>query len=187
VAGGTGAVACGMGRAKPTGAVIDNFDGMKQTVEWRLSDATQMHDKVVMPNGSLNVVVTGTDTLAVGALAFWAAMNRSCMDGSSYMGIQFTVKGNVTTLLLQVATPATYPLADGGTCNSATLCAYAHYQKDITASLPTGGTVKVAFADLKAAFGTPAAFDKSALVALVFLTHDATATHSFNIDNISFY
>jgi hypothetical protein len=185
--GGAMGIACGMGRTKPTGAVIETFDGVTQILEWLLADAATPAGKPTKPTGSLKVPVTGADTLAVGALASWAAMNRPCMDGSTYQGIQFTVTGDVTKLLFQVSTPATLPIADGGICASDTLCSYAHYQLDITTSLAKGGTVKVAFSDLKAAFGTPAAFDKSALVALVFHTTDLVKTHSFTIDNISFY
>jgi hypothetical protein len=186
-AGGSAAGACGMGRKTATGAVIENFDGMTQVLEWLLADRMNTAGTRVMPTGSLTVPVTGPDTLAVGALASYAAMNRPCMDGSAFTGIQFSVTGTVTSLHLRIGTPATYPLTDGGNCESATLCAYAHYDKDVSASLPAGGVVRVNFADLRAPFGMPAAFDKSALISLVFLTLDPTTTHSFTVDNISFF
>jgi hypothetical protein len=176
-----------MGKTTARGAVIENFDGSSQVLEWLLADRTNLQGTPVAPMGKLTVPVTGAETLALGALASWAAMNRPCMDGSTYTGIQFSVSGNTSNLLFRIGSPVTYPLTDGGTCNSATLCAYAHYQKDVTSSLAAGGLVKVAFADLTAPFGMPAPFDKSALIALIFLTLDTDTTHSFTIDDVSFY
>ena len=140
-----------------------------------------------MPTGSLKVMVTGPDTAALGALASWAMANRPCMDASAYSGIQFTLSGTVTNLRLQLGTPATLPAEDGGICTNIPACSYAHYQKDPTPNLAAGGTVKVDFKTLVPAFGTPAPFDKSALVSVVFITSDAVTTHSFTVDNISFY
>jgi hypothetical protein len=185
--GGGAVAACGLGKTAPAMAIIDNFDGMKVTLEWRTADAANPAGAVVTPMGNLKVMVTGADTLAVGALAMWAAMNRPCMDGSQYTGIQFDVTGTVSNLLFRVGTPATLPTADGGTCTDAAACGYAHYQKDVTSSLAAGGQVKVAFADLRPPWGSPAAFDKSALISVVFLTTDKDTTKSFTIDNISFY
>jgi len=178
--------ACGTGKTAPNGTVIDNFDGMSQVLEWRTADATNLAGTVVMPMGSLNVPVTGKETLALGALASWAALSRPCMDASAYTGIQFTAMGNVTNLLFRIATPGTYPTSEGGICTTPD-CAYAHWQKDVTAGLAGGATIQVSFAELTAPFGKPLPFDKSALNALVFLTTDEDATHSFTIDNVSFY
>jgi hypothetical protein len=160
---------------------------MKQVLEWDTATEATNSSKQVMPTGMLKVQVAGKMyTTAAGALATWAAANRPCLDGSAYMGIQFNVTGNVTALRFQVETPATLPIAEGGVCNSATACEYANYQKDITAD-QKGALVKVAFMDLKAAFGTPAAFDAHNLVSIVFVTTDTNVAHSFTVDNISFY
>jgi hypothetical protein len=184
--GASGAIACGMGKKAPTGAVIDNFDGQKQVLEWLQADAMHTAGMKITPMGSMKVTVTGNETLAAGALATWAMANRPCMDGSMYTGIQFNASGTVTNLLFRIGTPATYPVAEGGTCTSPTACEYAHYQKNVTAMLGTA-VIKVPFAELTAPFGTPAPFDKSALISLVFLTTDTNTAHSFTIDNISFY
>jgi hypothetical protein len=186
-AGGASAAGCGMGKTNPTGAVIDNFEGMKQIVEWRRADKANPDGTAIMPMGSMKIMVTGPDTLAVGALASWAAKDRPCLNGSMYSGIQFNATGDVTSLMVRIGTPATYPVSDGGICTSAALCGYAHWQKIVTPSLNSTMPIKVAFSELTAPFGMPAAFDKSALIALVFLTLDPNTAHSFTIDNISFY
>jgi hypothetical protein len=187
-AGGTTAVACGMGRTKPASAVIDNFDGMKLVVEWDEADDINTNGTKINPTGTLKVTANGKNNYAVGALASWAAVNRPCMDGSMYNGIQFNVTGNVTGLFFRITTPATLPAGkDGGICTSDTLCNYAHYQKDISTSLPAGGLVKVPFMDLKPSFGTPAPFEKSSLVGIIFRTTDTNTAHTFTIDNVSFY
>jgi hypothetical protein len=180
------AIACGMGRTKPTGPVLDNFDGMKQVLAW---EQAFMNSKsmTIMPTGSLKVTVLGPETYAAGLLAPWAAMNRACMDASAYQGIQFTASGNVTSLYFRIGTAATYPVEEGGVCASATTCAYAHYQKILTTPLSGAAPIKVAFSELLAPFGTPPPFDKSSLISIVFLTLDTNATHTFTIDNISFY
>jgi hypothetical protein len=179
--------ACGNVRSTPSGEVIDNFDGQKQALQWLVADMMNTKGTEVMPTGKLTVPVTGPETLALGALAMWAAADRPCMDGSQYTGIQFTVSGNVNKLLFRIGTPATYPTEDGGTCTSATMCGYAHYQKDVTASVASGGTVKVAFADMAAPWGSPAKFEASNLISVIFLTLDTDTTHSFTIDDVAFY
>ena len=131
--------------------------------------------------------MVGNDTHAVAALAMWAAFNRPCMDGSAYQGIQFKVSGNVTDLLVRIGTPATYPVTDGRHLHRRRQVQLAHYQKNVTASLTAGAVVKVAFSELTPPWGSPAAFDKSALVSLVFLTTDKDMTHKFTIDDIAFY
>src|SRR5205085_4159304 len=141
-AGGTTAVACGMGRTKPLSAVIDNFDGMTKVLEWDQADDMNTMGTKIMPTGSLKITSNGKNNYALGALASWAAMNRPCMDASTYMGIQFNVTGNVTSLFFRVVTPGTLPLSEGGICTSATACEYAHFQKNISTSLPAGGLVK---------------------------------------------
>jgi hypothetical protein len=108
------------------------------------------------------------------------------MDASMYTGIQFNASGTVTSLLFRIGTPATYPVSEGGTCTNPTACNYAHWQKIVTGSLGTA-PIKVPFSELTAPFGTPAPFDKSALISLIFLTLDTNTTHTFTIDNISFY
>jgi hypothetical protein len=183
--GGSGAVACGMGKTKATGAVIDNFDGQKQVAEWLQADAMHTAGMKIMPTGQMKITVTGMETLAAGSLASWAASNRPCLDASAYTGIQFNASGDVNTLLFRLGTPATYPVSEGGTCTDVGSC-YAHWQKNVTANLGTA-LIKVPFAELTAPFGTPAAFDKSALVSIIFLTLDTNTAHSFTIDNISFY
>jgi hypothetical protein len=107
------------------------------------------------------------------------------MDSGAYTGIKFSVTGNTTDLLFRVATPATYPTAEGGSC-AGTECAYAHYQKDVTASL-AGGSAMVAFSELMKPWDNMTTFFKTDLVGLVFLTTDVDPTHSFTIDNIEFY
>jgi hypothetical protein len=185
---GGAAVACGAGKSTPMGAVIDNFDGMKQVLEWRVANDGNNAGTVVMPTGSLEVTVAGPNTLALGALASWAAFNRPCMDASNYQGIQFKVSGTVTNLELRVPTPATYPLADGGVCTDATKCSYAHYRKIVPqATVTAGGMVQVPFSELMPPWGAPPPFDKSAVIAVVFLTTDADMTHKFTIDDIAFY
>jgi len=168
------------------GAIIDNFDGQKQVVEWLQADIVNKAGTKITPTGSMKITVTKMETQAVGALATWAMANRPCVDGSMYTGIQFNASGNVTDLLFRIGTPATYPVGEGGTCTSATLCEWAHYQKNITAMLGTA-VIKVPFSELTPAWGAPAPFDKSALISLVFLTTDINTMHSFTIDNISFY
>lgn len=189
---GGGAVAgnaCGMGRTVPTSAMIDNFDGMTQVLEWDQADmAHPMGNFKIMPMGMLTVMASnnGTNgTYAAGLIAHWAAANRPCMDASTYMGIKFTVTGNTTDLKFRVATPGTTPTTDGGICAD-TLCAYAHFQADVTASL-AAGTAQVPFTMLMQPWANSSVFDKSALTEIVFLTTDTTAGHSFTIDNISFY
>jgi hypothetical protein len=184
--GATGAPACGMGRTKPTGMVIDNFDGQKQILEWRRADKMNTAGTVIMPTGSMKIMVTGMETLAAGALAPWAAKDRPCLDASAYTGIQFNATGDVGTLMVRFATPGTIPVADGGVCTNDLLCAYAHWQKVLMTPL-SATLVKVPFSELIAPFGMPPAFDKSALVTLVFLTLDTNTAHSFTIDNIAFY
>jgi hypothetical protein len=185
--GGTPGAACGLGRTSPTGAVIDNFDGQSQILEWLLADKMNTKGTATKPTGKLTVPVTGMETLALGALASWAMADRPCMDGSQYQGIQFTVSGTVTDLRFRLGTPATYPLTDGGTCTSDATCGYAHYEKKIT-PIPTAPTmVKVAFSDMTAPWGTPGPFEKSNLVSLIFLTLDTDTTHNFVIDDVSFY
>jgi hypothetical protein len=188
--GGSAAPGCGMMRKAPMGAVIDNFDGMSQVLEWDLSDGTKDANHVpataVKPMGSLMVTPTGPGTYAAALLATWAAMDRPCMDGSGYQGIQFSVTGTVTSLRFRVGSAGTYPTTEGGTCADAT-CAYAHYEKDVSANVATGGSVQVPFASLTAPFGMPGPFDKSSLITILFLTLDADTTHTFTIDNISFY
>jgi hypothetical protein len=187
-AGGSSAPACGMGRTKPTNAIIDNFDGMSQVLEWLQADDMNTAGTKLMPmGGMLKLTANGKNNYALGALAPWAASSRPCKDGSSYMGIQFNVTGNVTSLIFRVVTPGTLPLSEGGICTSATLCEYAHYQKDVSTSLPAGGLVKVPWGDLKPAFGAPAPFDKTSLVSIVFWTKDTMTTHSFTIDNVAYY
>jgi hypothetical protein len=129
------------------------------------------------------------DTLALGALAPWAASSRPCMDASSYQGIQFKVGAStVTNLELRVPTPATLPLIDGGVCTDDTKCSYAHYRKIVPqATVTAGGMVQVPFSELMPPWGAPAPFDKSAVLSVVFLTTDANAGHKFTIDDISFY
>ncbi|HEY1533677.1 MAG TPA: hypothetical protein VGF76_06650, partial [Polyangiaceae bacterium] len=122
--------ACGMGRAAPTSATIENFAGMTQVLEWDLANMTTPAGAKITPTGMLTVMASnnGTNgTYAAGLLAKWAASARPCMDGSTYTGIQFTVTGNTTDLLFRVATPGTTPTTDGGICAD-TLCAYAHFQ-----------------------------------------------------------
>jgi hypothetical protein len=120
-------------------------------------------------------------------LASWAASNRPCMDGSAYTGIKFKVTGDVSLLLFRIATPATYPLAEGGTC-AMPACGYAHYEKDVTSALTSGGMVMVPFADMKVpSWGMADPFVKSNLIGLVFLTTAVNTAHSFTIDDISFY
>jgi hypothetical protein len=185
----TGGAACGMGRAVPTSATIDNFDGMTQVLEWDLANMTTPAGAKIMPTGMLSVMASnnGTNgTYAAGLLAKWAAASRPCMDGSTYTGIQFTVTGNTTDLLFRVATPGTTPAADGGICAD-TLCAYAHFQANVTASLAAGGTAQVPFSSLTQPWANGSVFDKSALTEIVFLTTDTTSGHSFTIDNIAFY
>jgi hypothetical protein len=189
-AGAVAGAACGMGRAMPMGPTIENFAGMTQVLEWDQADMlhpTGMNK--IMPMGMLTVMASnnGTNgTYAAGLLAKWAATARPCMDGSTYTGIQFTVTGNTTDLLFRVATPGTTPATDGGICAD-TLCAYAHFQANMTASLAAGGTAKVAFSSLMQPWANSSVFDKSALTEIVFLTTDITAGHSFTISNISFY
>jgi hypothetical protein len=184
------AAGCGMVRRPPTGALIDNFDGMSQVLEWDQSDGTKDAAKipatVLRPMGSLTITPTGPNTYAAGLVAMWAMTDRPCMDASAYQGIQFSVTGTVTSLRFRVETPATVPVTEGGICTSDT-CAYAHWEKDVSANVATGGMVQAPFAALTAPFGMPAAFDKSSIIVLVFLTLDADVTHSFTIDNISFY
>jgi hypothetical protein len=180
--------ACGMGRAMPTSATIDNFAGMTQVLEWDLANMTTPAGAKITPMGMLTVMASnnGTNgTYAAGLLAKWAATARPCMDGSSYMGIKFTVTGNTSDLLFRVATPGTTPAADGGICAD-TLCAYAHFQANVTASL-AAGTAQVPFSTLTQPWANSSVFDKSALTEIVFLTTDITAGHSFTISNISFY
>jgi hypothetical protein len=185
-AGGGTAVACGGVRTKPTGPVLDNFDGMKLVTAW--GQAYKAHAEMpIMPMGSLKVTVLGEETYAAGLLASYSAMNRPCMDASAYTGIQFTATGNVTSLNFRVGTPATYPIAEGGVCNSPTLCAYAHHQMVVTSGLNKATPIKVPFASLTAPYGMPPAFDKSSLLMIMFLTLDPNTAHSFTIDNISFY
>jgi hypothetical protein len=188
-AGGSSATgACGMGRKTPTGPVIENFAGMSQVVEWLVADMKNTKGtSVPAMGGSMNVKVTGPETLLLGALATWAANDRPCMNGSTYQGIQFKVSGTVTGLLFRIGTPATYPVMDGGTCMSDTMCAYAHYNKDIGKPAATPTMVKVNFSDLAAPWGMPAPFDKSALISLIFLTLDTDTTHSFTISDVSFF
>jgi hypothetical protein len=176
-----------MGRTQPTMAIIDNFDGMKQTLDWQTATEAPNSSKTIMPTGMLKVQVAGKMyTDAAGSLAPWAAINRACMDASKYAGIQFNVTGNVTNLFFRIGTPATYPVSEGGTCTDTISC-YAHWQKDVTAGLK-GGVTKVAFmGDLVAPFGKPAPFMKDSLVSIIFLTTDANTAHSFTVDNISFY
>jgi hypothetical protein len=179
-------MACGMGKTAAKGTVIDNFDGMTQVLEWAVAWKNDTAGVKVMPKGSLKVQVKGAETLALGSLASWAAANRPCLDASAYKGVQFKVSGTVASLHVRIPTPATYPLADGGTCAKPD-CGYAHYDKDVSPSLAAGGMVQVAFADLKAPFGTPAPFDPGALTGIVFLSLDTDTTKSFTIDDISFY
>jgi hypothetical protein len=181
--------ACGMGRAVPTSATIDNFDGMTQVLEWDLANMTTPAGAKIMPTGMLSVMASnnGTNgTYAAGLLAKWAAAGRPCMDGSTYTGIQFSVTGNTTDLLFRVATPGTTPATDGGICADM-LCAYAHFQANVTTSLAAGGTVQVPFSTLMQPWANSSVFDKSALTEIVFLTTDTTAGHSFTVDNIAFY
>jgi len=169
----------------------DNFDGMTQVLEWDLANMTTPAGGKITPppTGMLTVMASnnGTNgTYAAGLIAHWAAANRPCMDASTYMGIKFSVTGNTTDLLFRVATPGTTPATDGGICAD-TLCAYAHFQANLTASLAAGGTVQVPFTMLMQPWANSSVFDKSALTEIVFLTTDTTAGHSFTIDNISFY
>jgi hypothetical protein len=180
-----------MGRAVPTSATIDNFDGMTQVLEWDLANMTTPAGGKITPppTGMLSVMASnnGTNgTYAAGLLAKWAAAGRPCMDGSTYTGIQFTVSGNTTDLLFRVGTPGTTPTTDGGICADM-LCAYAHFQANVTTSLAAGGTVQVPFSTLAQPWANSSVFDKSALTEIVFLTTDTTAGHSFTIDNIAFY
>jgi len=184
----TGA-ACGMGRAVPTGAIIENFDGMTQVLEWDLANMTTPAGAKIMPTGMLSVMASnnGTNgTYAAGLMAKWAAASRPCMDASTYTGIQFSVTGNTTDLLFRVATPGTTPATDGGICADM-LCAYAHFQANVTTSLAAGGTVQVPFSTLMQPWANGSVFDKSALTEIVFITTDTTSGHSFTIDNIAFY
>ena len=56
----------------------------------------------------------------------------------------------------------------------------------MTAGLTGGATIKVPFNELLV-IGAPAPFDKSTLVSIIFRTTDVMTTHSFTIDNISFF
>ncbi len=178
-----------MGRTVPASAVIENFDGMTQVLEWDLANMTTPAGAKIMPTGMLTVMASNNGangTYAAGLIAKWAAANRPCVDASTYSGIQFTVTGNTTDLLFRIATPATTPTADGGICAD-TMCAYAHFQATLTASLAAGGTVQVPFTMMTQPWANSSTFDKSALTEIVFLTTDTTAGHSFTVDNISFY
>ena len=94
----------------------------------------------------------------------------------------------MTNLELRVPTPATLPLIDGGICTNDTQCSYAHYRKVIPqATVTAGGMVQVPFSELMPPWGAPAPFDKSGVLAVVFLTTDIDTTHKFTIDDISFY
>jgi hypothetical protein len=190
--GGTGGASagagCGMGKKNPTGAIIENFMGMSQVLEWRTADVMDRVGQVVAATGgNIKVTVKAAETLALGALAQWAATDRPCMNGSNYQGIQFKMSGDVTGMLFRIGTPATYPLVDGGICMSDTLCAYAHYNKDVGKPTATPTMVQVKFSDLAPPYGMPAPFDKSALISIIFLTLDATAGHTFTISDISFF
>jgi hypothetical protein len=185
---GGAAVACGMGKTTPTSAAIDNFDGMKQVIEWRVADATMPAGAPVMPMGALTVPVTGKETLALGALATWAASSRPCMDASAYTGIRFKVSGDVDSLEFRVPTPATLPLADGGVCANDSQCGYAHYRKVLPKPTATLTMVQVPFSELTPPWGAPAPFDKSAVLSVVFLVPtDMNTAHKFTIDDIEFY
>jgi len=186
-AGGTSAPACGMGRTKPASAIIDNFGGQSQVIEWlQADDMNVAGTKLMATNGALKVTANGKNNYALGALAPWAAMNRPCIDASMYTGIQFKATGDVTALIFRVVTPATLPPADGGICVDVASC-YGHRQLNVTAGLTGGAVIKVPFADLVAPFGTPPPVDKSALVSIIFKTTDANVAHSFTIDDISYY
>lgn len=184
--GGETPIACGTGKSTPTGALLENYDGTTQVLEWRQADKANPGGTVIEPMGSMTIHPTGEESLATGALAMWAMKNRPCMDGSAYSGIEFDVSGTVTSLLFRIQTPATLPVSDGGACTDDTKCGYSHYQLDVTSSL-SAGHVRVDFASLTPPFGMPDPFDKSALVGLVFLTLDADMGHGFTIDNVQFY
>jgi hypothetical protein len=184
---GPAAPGCGMGRKAATGPTLDTFDGMSQVLEWRVAYKGMYAGMKITPTGSLQVTVLGEETHAVGDLALYGATERPCFDASAYTGIQFKVSGTVNKLLFRLTTPATIPVAEGGICMSDTLCAYAHYQKDITASVAAGGTVKVAFAEMMAPYGSPAPFEKNSIIGLLFLTLDTDKTHTFTIDDITLY
>lgn len=178
---------CGMGRTPAKPGVIDNFDGMTQVLEWRTADMTNYVGVVKTPMGQLTVPVTGPETHALGALATWAAADRPCLDASAFSGIQFKVSGTVKDLTFRVTSPATIPTMEGGAC-AVKECAYAHYQKDLSANVAAGGVVKVAFSEMTPPmWGMPAPFDKASIIAIVFLTLDTDTTKSFTIDDIAFY
>jgi hypothetical protein len=186
--GGTPGAACGQGRSTPTGPGIDNFDGQKQVLEWLLADMAHPQGMSTTQTGQLTVPITGPETLAVGALASWAKVDRPCMDASQYSGIQFKVSGTVKDLRLRLGTPATYPTEDGGTCAVAAMCGYSHYQKDISTMVTgTPTLVKVNFSDMTAPWGSPAAFQKSDLISVIFLSLETDTTKNFVIDDIAFF
>jgi hypothetical protein len=153
---------------------------------WEQSYKGATMPMMITPTGSLKVTVLGEETYAAASLAMWAAMNRACMDGSAYKGIQFTATGNVTSLHFRIGTAQTYPVADGGTCANLAACGYAHYQKIVTTELNSGKPINVSFKELTPPFGTPPPFDDTSLISLVFLTLDPNKMHSFTIDNISY-
>lgn len=177
---------CGMGRTPAKPGTIENFDGQTQVVQWLTADKNNKAGTAVTPTGSLTVPVTGADTLAHGMLATWAMTDRPCMDASPHQGIQFKVSGTVSTLYFRISTPATIPVEEGGTCMNAPDC-YAHYQKDVSTTVATGGVVRAAFSELMPPWGKPAAFDKASLIGLVFITADMDTTKSFTIDDVAFY
>ena len=182
--------ACGGMKTVPMNAVIDNFDGMTQVAGgWAVyHDADTAVGKPLMPvMGKLEVSVVGANTHAATLLAMWAATNRPCMDGSAYQGIKFKVTGDVKDLFVRIGTPATYPITEGGICADNAKCGWTHYQKNVTASLTGGGMAQVAFSELTPPWGAPAAFDKSALLSIVFLTTEPMMTKKFTIDDIEFY
>jgi hypothetical protein len=180
--------ACGGMKTAPMSAVIENFDGMSQAAGgWIVyHEGDTSVGKPIMPMGQMQVTVVGKDTYVATLLAMWAATNRPCMDGSAYQGIKFKVSGTVKDLLVRIGTPATYPIAEGGICADNAKCGWTHYQKNVSSSL-AGGTAMVGFSELTPPWGAPAAFDKSALLSLVFLTTDPDTTKSFTIDDIEFY
>ncbi|HEX5655599.1 MAG TPA: hypothetical protein VFX59_00320, partial [Polyangiales bacterium] len=103
-------------------------------------------------------------------------------DASKQTGIEFHMKGS-GSVLVQVATKQTVPVADNGTCT--TNC---NDLFGVTLTAPaTWALRKAVFANLKqAGWGTPVTFDPSQILYVQFTSLPSSSLDVY-IDNLSFY
>jgi len=109
---------------------------------------------------------------------------RNAWDVSGFDGITFRAKGS-HAIRVSVATKATLPATDGGTCSGTDICDD-HYGRTIT--LTSGWTQYAFLFDnlTQDNWGTPVDFDPTQVVSIMFLVAQ-NVQMDFSVDDIAFF